>query len=531
MLRPEDVTIERLMAVDAGVWAVKHKILLDGRPFGFDKHEYQIDPMCCDAPAQCARKGAQIGWTSIKMLKTVHGLIHSRYPQGVLYLFPMKGDVTDFSKARFSPLINDNPIIKAYVQDTDAVNIKRVGKAMLYFRGAKSTKKIGGTKASSSALKSIPVDRIVFDEVDEMEPQMVELAEERVSHSDLKEFDWIGTPTIPDYGIDVKWNSSDQRIREIRCRHCGRYTCMEREFEEHGWENQKVLRRVNGIVLRLCKYCGREIYPVDGIWTTTYKNRDLVGWWISQLHSMLVDPTLILETFENPKRNIVETYNSKLGMPYIEAHNRLSLEEIYALCSTYGIEDYCQRPCTMGVDQGKGLHVVITRPEGTRPRIVHLGEYKDWEELDGLMRGFRVARCVVDAMPETRNARAFADRFPGKVWMNYYVSTQKGRAIEDESAYTVRVNRTESLDWSHHQIKNGEIALPRQCGPVDDFAKHCHNVAKRLEEDELTGAKQYIYVKLGPDHYRHAFNYECIARQLMGDMTYNLDDCFRPRGG
>ena len=47
----------------------------------------------------------------------------------------------------------------------------------------------------------------------------------------------------------------------------------------------------------------------------------------------------------------------------------------------------------------------------------------------------------------------------------------------------------------------------------EEFALHLHNVAKKLEEDEETGSKRYVYVKLGADHFRHAFNYEVMARQ------------------
>jgi hypothetical protein len=47
---------------------------------------------------------------------------------------------------------------------------------------------------------------------------------------------------------------------------------------------------------------------------------------------------------------------------------------------------------------------------------------------------------------------------------------------------------------------------------VRKFASHLHNVAKNLEENEETGSKRYAYVKLGPDHFRHAFNYECMGR-------------------
>jgi hypothetical protein len=53
-----------------------------------------------------------------------------------------------------------------------------------------------------------------------------------------------------------------------------------------------------------------------------------------------------------------------------------------------------------------------------------------------------------------------------------------------------------------------------ECGVTQEFAHHLHNVAKKLEEDEKTGSKRYVYVKLAPDHFRHAFNYEAMARSV-----------------
>ena len=121
-------------------------LLLDGQPFSLNQHEYQRDVLTEDAPCQVFLKGAQVGVTSIVMLKTLFGLITNRYPQGVLYLFPSRGDVLDFSRGRFSPLINDNECVAKYVQDTDSQTIKRIGKAMLYLRGARSTAKVAGFK-------------------------------------------------------------------------------------------------------------------------------------------------------------------------------------------------------------------------------------------------------------------------------------------------------------------------------------------------------------------------------------------------
>ena len=171
----------------------------------------------------------------------------------------------------------------------------------------------------------------------------------------------------------------------------------------------------------------------------------------------------------------------------------------------------------MGVDQGNDLHVVIgkTTPQKSAT-ITHLSVRKDWEELDGLMKDFNVWRCVVDALPETRNARAFAKRHPGKVFLNYYNERQKGTYRWNEADMTVQCNRTESLDASHNEITGAKIMLPRECEIVQVFAAHCHNTAKRLEEQEETGSKRYVYVKLGADHFRHAFNYALIAR---GEVT------------
>jgi hypothetical protein len=107
----------------------------------------------------------------------------------------------------------------------------------------------------------------------------------------------------------------------------------------------------------------------------------------------------------------------------------------------------------MGVDQGKDLHIVIGKAEAGRAgKIVHLGVHKDWAKLEDLMRSFNVYRCVIDGMPETDKARAFARKFPGRVYLNFYNEHQKGHYKWNEADFTVSSNRTESLDASQKQI-------------------------------------------------------------------------------
>jgi hypothetical protein len=70
----------------------------------------------------------------------------------------------------------------------------------------------------------------------------------------------------------------------------------------------------------------------------------------------------------------------------------------------------------------------------------------------------------------------------------------------------------------------GQIILPKECDVVREFAKHLHNTAKKIEENKDTGSKRYIYVKLGADHFRHAFNYEAMARLLTGNSAFAGSD-------
>jgi len=182
---------------------------------------------------------------------------------------------------------------------------------------------------------------------------------------------------------------------------------------------------------------------------------------------------------------------------------------------------------------GLDLHVVIGKRRIDYPpgQIVHLEVYKDWEDLDRLMKAFKVARCVVDAMPEIRNARAFAERFPGRVFLNYYQEKRKGAYSWNEEEKLVACNRTESLDSSHNELLKKLVLLPKKSAIVEEFAKHMANVAKKLETNDDTGSKRYVYVKLGVDHFRHAFNYEVMARPYANPMITAYQTVTGPRMG
>lgn len=507
------LTAEDVLQADSWVWAYENKIKLQAGVWLKKGHEYLIEPMQSTARVKIKIKGAQMGFSEGEILDVLHGLRYNKYQKGVLYLFPTANDVSEFSKARFSPLIDSNPrAIGQYVHNTDAANIKQIGTGMLYLRGARVTQRIGGIKPESSKLRSIPVDKIVCDERDLMPDEMVAMALERMSHSDVKEESYLSTPTIPDYGIDRLWQDSDQRLWYIKCGACGKHTCLEQEFPECIKGN-----------MRVCRHCEAEIHPKDGHWEPQAKS-EAAGWRISQLNSMYIEPEVIVKAYERPedyKTTRQEVYNSKLALPYIAAENRLTRQQVLACC---GIEMPLTKhpgPCAMGVDVGKNLHVVIggkIAPDQYKAlKIIDVGS---WNDVHDLADKFNVATCVIDMYPEIHKAREFQEQEPYEIFLcdySEYLSTgyqwnlQKG---------IVTANRTELMDETHTLVtKPIMLTLPRLSDKIKEYAVQMCNTAKVLETDPESGASIYRYRKLGLDHFRHATGYFYLAAKRVGVLS------------
>ena len=71
-------------------------------------------------------------------------------------------------------------------------------------------------------------------------------------------------------------------------------------------------------------------------------------------------------------------------------------------------------PITMGVDVAsvRGLHVRISEHfDSGEKRALFIDEIQGFEGLCELMDRYGVHMCAIDAQPERRLARAFAERF------------------------------------------------------------------------------------------------------------------------
>lgn len=515
---------------DVGYFASQIGLELDRGLFTWDGHEYLRRVYEDQHSHIVGRKATQLGLTVCGIIRVIHHSIFLPNYAGAIYFFPTDKDVSEFSRARVSPIL-ENKILKDYIKNTDSIGLKRIGNAHVYFRGMKS--RVG--------LKATPADELVFDELDEVQDLegfsaagARKMALERLSHSPYKFVFEISNPTFPGYGVDVPFQSSDQCYWHMRCDGCKKTLSLDDLMPQILGQDVPFLKQIgksselschecgeiHQLVHRVCVYCGHVLNPSIGEWVPKYPERVATrGYQFSQFLSQYVSAGEILHEYRTTTQPEV-FYNTKIGIPWVSAENRITVDQVLELCdSTRSQSTSDVGPCTMGVDVGKFLHVVISKwNTGTTKRLIlHIAKYHDFSELDDLMTRFHVTMCVIDGQPEQKSAREFQKRHLGKVWLNYFNSKQKGNYVWDQKQCIVQENRTEAFDATRILLR-GQLpfheplyVLPRQEPVVIELATHISNDAKKRFEDGETGAVWYEYVKLGVNHYDTALLYDTIA--------------------
>lgn len=527
-----EITPQTLAEVDTGYWARLNKIKLQSGIFSFHTREYQMEPLSSKSRRMCWMKATQMGITEDEVLRALHGLIHGRYKRGVGYYMPSNDDVLEFGKSRFNPLIQANPYaIGRFVKSvgkkgTDTASLKKIGDSFLWLRGARQTRKIDEQSVTTKT-SSIPLDRIVFDELDLMADTdsaftIIGKARGRLGDSELKEECFISNPTTPNFGIDTIFASSDQRQWFRYCESCSKHTtCAELFFMEDPERCVRLRRDGTGYIA--CLRCGNEIPNFPGEWVPTYpaKTAFMVGYQLSQLTSVRNDPAEILKEFRNPPEgNLSEIVRLRLGWPHISAENKLRREDVLACCneSKYPLSSH-PGPCIMGLDCMKDKHLIIGARTGTESFEIYKtavirGEGMDsWNEIEDICNRFHVKIGVIDIRPYEDMARHFQKKVKFQVWLCEYKETTPLGSIFNKNTKMIGVGRTEIMDTSHRLVVTpGNLVLPRRSPAIIEFARQLCSPFKVEELNKKTRQMVYRYRKTNdPDHFRHCLNYLILA--------------------
>lgn len=526
--------LKRKTVTSCSRWAETYRVM--GQPFPgpwrFKYHPWAREMHDCDAEMMVGQKAAQLCFTEVALNKSFFNIdIHGN---SVVYVLPTSSpDASNFSTSRFDPALELSPHLTNLFSDVKNIGHKRAGSANLFLRGSRSR----------NQLKSIPVSFAAIDEVDEMVQQNIPLIFERMSGQLQKQSFLLSTPTIEHFGINEYFQESSQDHFFFPCPHCNRLTelvfpdCL--EITADIWNDVSI----RGSFLK-CKECqhkldhkGKPDYLGKGQWVSGYTDRSVRGFYVNQMYSSTVRPDEIAVSYLKGQSNPAdeqEFWNSKMGLPHEPEGARISDADIKSCMSTYKMTSDAPRGSlvTMGADVGKLIHYEVTSYSLSsfgndvnlcaQGKLLKVGKLQHFEELDRIMKRFKVNFAVVDANPERRKALEFAQRFWGFVRLCFYGRGINGKSItlHAPEQHTMLVDRTSWLDLSLGRIRNTKMKLPADT-PLE-YKEHLKNLC-RITTTDPDGNPVAKYVKTGEDHYAHARNYNEIALQLAASFAQSHD--------
>lgn len=507
----------------------KRPFLIPGREFDIKNHKYLVDLYRCQAQEIVVKKSGQAGVSEWLVSYAIHSC--DQRNANVLYVFPSDRTVSDFSTARLGPAIEASEYLSKILIDgsqggmsgSDRITLKRIRDRFLYFRG--SQVKPDGTAAQ---LKSIDADVLILDEVDELDQRAPAIAKKRLGHAraGLGNILWVSTPTLPGYGIDAEYEESDQRRWFVPCPSCHTKQVITidhivQEWDDLGrpvvWHGQN-----DGLAYPACEQCGKPLDRLaDGEWVATHSGHARAGFHLTKLFSPHNQPLEIvhnLQQIDETKRR--ETFNQDLGESYTPRGGSLTTEDLDACRRDYGHGPDHTRTCYMGIDVGSVLHVVVRTGMdflSKETRQLYAGE-SNWENIHNLIKIYRPRTIVIDALPETTEARKLQDAYTrNMVWLSYYPNQPAGSKKEEFVEWkpvekVVLVDRTRALDAMFAGFFGRTSTLPAHARNIRDYYNQLRAPIRLMKEIGTSGVQTATYVEnRKADHYTHAENYCMIA--------------------
>jgi len=513
----DKIDSETMSSLSPVHWVESSRIVLaNGDVYSFKDRPYLINPLETRSRLVCVRKARGLGFSETFIQKSIHGLGHGIYRQGVQYIFPTDTAMREFVQSRFNVILRRNPLIRSMVKDTDTTYFKRVGEGNLFLNGGSLTISIEGMQKESMAFRGKQIDIAFIDELDMFEDanEVVKSALTSMMNSPTKAVTAISNPSLPNYAIDKLFQESNQMFWYRQCQSCGALTCPDKEFPD--------LIDKKGCH---CIKCG-GLLTFRGKWIPDYPDRndlegteskDWEGYHISDLSAPMVKPYSILEAYKDKSdSNQEKVHKFSLGLPFMPKTNSLTLAEVYYCCSYMPAYESYDEPSIMGVDVGSssGFHVVVGIRTGKDDyQVLYVDKVQSFEDVTLIGHRFRVKNCVCDMLPETTSARRFQKEAGFRVWLNLYNTTNPVDEITwDHDDRTVKTYRNYIFDFSMRVIADKRVKLPRRSSKIEEFAKQ-YIVPVKIQDVRRPGNFKY-FSPSSNDHYRNSMNYFLIAAQI-----------------
>lgn len=508
---------------------------VEGVPFTFDDHEYQIEIMRDTAARIDIRKCSQVGASELWAQKTLAMCAVLKNIR-IMFSQPTKEMAVKFSKDRIDGVIEQSPYYGGLVAPGgNAAGMKKIGSNMLY---------IIGTFGANSAI-SIPAEIIICDEVDFSNEVVLGKLNSRLRHAkSVNEYGDRGfryrfsTPTVDGFGIDKGFQAGDQRYYMCKCEHCSKWVVPDymTDFIIPGWDKPIIEFGIdnmgdNGVDIEgswiKCSNCGNDLFQslcnaANREWVAKHPDRhrhsyQIYPWDVPKYNT----PAAIARQYDDyPLKS--DFFNFVIGLPYSDAENSFITNDEHrarvcdvdlwifgrwqVLCQTVGGMDV-GKTChlTVKAKVGKGWHVVWmekiinTKNDPAVPKVLARFDF------------YRMKKLCIDSGPDITlvnllvSARA---EIKAVVYTNVpgFIPIAEGRG-ED----IINADRTKTLSLLLQQHNGGDTHYPHNEELKQDLFKHLATT-KKVKERAADGQLVEKFIKTDrQDHWVHSLNYCNIA--------------------
>lgn len=500
-------------------YALAHHKTTRKTPLNFTERPYALAIYNDNAKDIVLMKSVQCGITEFLIIDTI---VNCDDGLAVFYVLPTGQLRNTFVHNRLNPLFTHVELYRAKSKEgygkSESVEMKHF---------SLGTIKLVGSNSPASYVE-FPADVLVIDEYDRCEQDLLAMAPDRIKSSKHKLTRKVGNPTLEGFGIHNEYKFSDQKEWVVKCPYCDFeneldfFKIVVEEIAENTYEliDKDWSKESDRDIKCFCHKCSKPFNRLskDGRWLAKYPGRAISGYHISRLMEKQTTVAELWGIFKKAwadQTKMQAFYNSDLGVPY-SAKSVALTDFLLKKCERDYVLPTTATHTILGADIGAQIHVKVSKVDGKKRIAQYIGTVNSFEEIDKIIKDYGVVVGVIDALPETHEAKKLRDRHKGKVYLCEY-HKQGGSVKEmkvDKKEMKVSVDRTQSLDESHSDILLGNAVYPKEITKLHNGAFVEQMKKPKRIFDEKKG--YYVWTDQKPDHYRHADNYEKIAQKILG---------------
>lgn len=525
------------------------KVVLDygyveGEPYSFDDHEYQIGLLRDTALRISVRKCSQVGLSELMVQKTL-ALLASIPNIRIIFSLPTKEMAMTFSKDRFDGAIEQSDHYTGLVAaGGNSASQKKLGSSLLY---------VIGTHGAKAAI-SVPAEFIISDEVDFSNETILGKLESRIRHA--KTTDEFGnrgyryrfsTPTVDGYGVDIDFQKGDQRYYMCKCEHCNKQVVPDffQDFIVPGFDRPMIeFSRNDSMESRYrmdeawikCPSCGKNLWaslcdPSRREWVAKHPS--------AHDHSYQVFPwdvpkynaphTVIKSIGDYPLQS--DFINFVIGLPFSSAENSFFTDQVTKdrLCTVqlwiYG-QYIVTAPTVGGMDIGKVCHLMVKAKVGSKTHVIWMEKISNTKDDPAAPKVldrydfYNMKKLCIDAGPDITLVNTLL-RARENIVSVVYVQNVSGSLpiVEVKAGDQINADRTKTLSLLLNQHNSGDILYPFKPELANELFEH-FKTTKKIRERNADGDMKDRFVRTpGADHWVHAANYAGIAMLAIDELA------------